>query len=64
VNVTNPNGGTAIRAAAEAGHAEIIRVLLARKARPNVRDKFGKLPVDYAKDNGHTEAVQALQAAR
>lgn len=39
VHATNPQGGTALRSAADAGHIEIVRYLLGLGARLDIRDK-------------------------
>src|SRR5262245_31265929 len=60
VHATNPQGGTALRSAADAGHIEIVRYLLGLGARSDMRDKFGWRPIDYARRNGHAEVVKLL----
>ena len=41
---------------------EIIRLLLAAGARPDVRDAAGKTALDYAREKGHTTTVKLLEA--
>src|SRR5262249_59968737 len=60
VHATNPQGGTALRSAADAGHIEIVRYLLGLGARSDIRDKFALLPIDYARRNGHAEIPKLL----
>jgi len=62
VHATNPQCGTALRSAADAGHIEIVRYLLGLGARSDIRDKFGLLPIDYARRNGHAEIVKLLSS--
>jgi ankyrin repeat protein len=64
VHATNPQGGTALRSAADAGHIEIIKYLLGLGARSDIRDKFGLLPIDYARRNGHAEIVKLLSSPK
>jgi ankyrin repeat protein len=60
----NPQGGTALRSAADTGHIDVVRVLLARSAQPNVVDTFGKTPRHYATEHGHREIVEILDKLR
>lgn len=60
IHATNPQGGTALRSAADTGHIEIVRYLLGLGARSDMRDKFGLLPIEYARRNGHAEIVKLL----
>jgi ankyrin repeat protein len=46
--------------AAQAGHAEIVRVLLDAKANPNARKKNGVTPLVGASFGGHVEVVGVL----
>jgi len=64
VHATNPQGGTALRSAADAGHIDIVRYLLGLGARSDIRDKFGLLPIDYARRNGHAEIVELLSSPK
>jgi uncharacterized protein len=64
IHATNPQGGTALRSAADAGHIEIVRYLLGLGARSDIRDKFGLLPIDYARRNGHAEIVTLLSSPK
>lgn len=54
------DGSTPIRAAAEEGHAGVVRLLLAHNANPNIADKDGTTPLRKAATSGHVEAVGAL----
>jgi ankyrin repeat protein len=64
VHATNPQGGTALRSAADAGHIEIVKYLLGLGARSDIRDKFGLLPIDYARRNGHADIVKLLSSPK
>eukprot|EP00927_Polykrikos_kofoidii_P030434 TRINITY_DN26164_c0_g1_i1.p1 TRINITY_DN26164_c0_g1~~TRINITY_DN26164_c0_g1_i1.p1 ORF type:complete len:330 (-),score=72.19 TRINITY_DN26164_c0_g1_i1:38-1027(-) len=48
VNDQDGDGKTPMHAAAGAGAAEIVMILLAHKADPNAKNKFGSQPVDMA----------------
>ncbi|MEU4257054.1 ankyrin repeat domain-containing protein [Streptomyces fradiae] len=62
---TDEDGGTALYTAAVAGHAGVVRLLLAAGADPErgSGEGGGDLPLCGAACNGHTEAVRALLAA-
>ncbi len=63
-NAEGPDGSfTALIAAAENGHAEIVRLLLDRGADINRRDFEGKTALDRAREAGHAEIVQILERA-
>lgn len=59
VNATQAGGFTPLHQAAAAGKRELVVLLLENGARPEARCDQGKLPVDYARERGHT-AVEAL----
>ncbi|MBQ9579288.1 MAG: ankyrin repeat domain-containing protein, partial [Ottowia sp.] len=63
----NPSGGTALMVAAVAGHADIVRLLIASGANVNAAVTKGKLAgstaLDAARDSKHPEIVQILRAA-
>jgi ankyrin repeat protein len=54
-------GFTALMYAAAEGQADVIRVLLAHGADVNMTDKDGDTALDFAKKNGHREAVEILR---
>lgn len=61
VNARFRYGTTALYKAAERGHAEVVRVLLARGADPSVKDTFyGATAISWALGNKHIEVVRAL----
>lgn len=64
LDARNDANGTPLRSASEAGHLAIVKLLLAKGAKPNVKDAMGLLPVDYARKGGHTGIVEALVAAQ
>lgn len=54
-------GFTALMFAAAEGQTEVIKVLLSHGANIKITDKDGDTALDFAKKNGHQEAVQALK---
>ena len=61
VNAKFRYGATALFKAAERGHTEIVKLLLARGADVTVKDTFyGATAMTWALDNGHVETVRAL----
>ena len=63
VNAVNPQGGTPLRAAADAGQLEVVDYLLAHGADVSLRDAYGLLAIDYARQNHHDEVVERLHRA-
>lgn len=53
-----------LHAAAAAGHASVLRVLLAARANPDIRNDAGNTPLHMAADLGHEEAVGLLLELR
>jgi ankyrin repeat protein len=62
VNIRGVGGYTAMHAAAENGHLEVIRFLADRGADLSPRVGSGETPLDFAKLAGQTEAVELLRA--
>src|SRR4051794_26802759 len=63
-NAKTPYGATALSFAAEKGHVEVVRLLLAAKADPNVKDTFyDATPLTWARMKNHTEVIRELLAA-
>jgi ankyrin repeat protein len=61
VNAKFRYGATTLFKAAERGHTEIVKLLLARGADATVKDTFyGATAMTWALDGGHTEVVRAL----
>jgi len=56
-------GVTPLIAAAQKGRAEVVHALLAAKADPRVKDRWGHSAKDYAVTDGHTEVGEVLQEA-
>jgi outer membrane protein assembly factor BamB len=64
VNSKNTYGATALSYAADKGHLEIVKLLLAHKATVNVKDTFyNATPMTWAAYRGHVDAVKALLEA-
>jgi ankyrin repeat protein len=59
-NVRDGNGRTPLSHAAEMDHQNIIRILLRRGASHIIEDKKGRLPQDYAQQNGNTICQRLL----
>ena len=56
------SGGSPLYIAAENGHTEVVKLLLANKADVNARCKTnGEKPIDAARRNHHLEIVKLLQ---
>jgi ankyrin repeat protein len=49
--------------AAANGHTETVKLLLDRGAAIDVRDNEGKTALVWAREKGHTEIVQLIEAA-
>jgi len=61
VNAKFRYGATALFKAAERGHTEIVKLLLARGADVTVKDTFyGATAMTWALSNGHVETIRAL----
>ncbi|HYJ88959.1 MAG TPA: ankyrin repeat domain-containing protein [Pyrinomonadaceae bacterium] len=61
VNAKFRYGTTALFKAAERGHTEVVKVLLARGADASVKDTFyGATAMGWALDNDHVEVVRAI----
>ena len=63
VNAKTYNSNTALTAAADLGHAEIVRYLLAVGADVNAKTGHGNTALTLAAGRGHAEKVRALLAA-
>ena len=63
VNAKNARGMTALMAAAEHGHAPIVKVLVAHKAGLHVINKMGVTALMLATLLDHTDVVQLLKKA-
>ncbi|KAK9823566.1 hypothetical protein WJX72_003846 [[Myrmecia] bisecta] len=59
--IKNKDGHTPLHVAAKAGNAEAVQALVAAGARPEVKDKEGKTPMDLAA--GNAEVLAALSVA-
>jgi len=63
-NARNCRGFTALHAATLRGYVPpLLQVLLDNGANRDARDDQGKTPLDYAKDDGNTAAMEVLEAA-
>lgn len=63
VNATQAGGFTPLHQAAAAGKREIVEQLLKSGARSDTRCDQGKLPIDYARERGHTAVKEMLERA-
>ena len=64
VNTKFRYGATALSYAADKGHVEVVKILLAHKADLNVKDTFyGATPIIWAAQKGHAKVVEALLEA-
>ena len=64
VDVANSRGFTPLHYAAQQGHAEVARILLAAGADPGARNNAGQTPLDKARDNKHEEVVGVFTSLR
>ena len=62
VGVKDHDGRTPIFAAAEKGHAHIVRALIAAEAKVNLKDVTKETPLSVAASEGHAEVLRVLQA--
>lgn len=56
------DAGAGIEKRTTAGRSN--RLLLSKGANARPRDTFGKLPIDYARENNHDDIVKLLEKAR
>jgi ankyrin repeat protein len=64
VDAVDPQGRSALHIAAGLGDGEILDLLLAHGADPNLRDNNGSTPLCEASEDGHLDNVQVLLRAR
>lgn len=61
INAKTDYGATALHFASDKGHLEVVKLLLAQKAKPNELDSFyGTKPITWAAMRGHAQVVGAL----
>lgn len=60
VNSLDYEDRTALHVACSAGHLSVVRVLLMLGAEPLLKDKWGRIALEYAKSSGHAEIVEFL----
>ena len=53
--------GALLRSAAHGGHLRLVEYLLDRGADPSVRNSEGDSPLDYARQQGHSEVAKLLE---
>jgi ankyrin repeat protein len=61
VNVTDPNGTSALHYAVMFGLEDITKLLVAAKADPSLKDNRGNSSLEYAKIKGNTNIIQLLK---
>ncbi|XP_008285344.1 cyclin-dependent kinase 4 inhibitor B [Stegastes partitus] len=54
-------GSTPLHDASRTGFVDTVRLLVKFMADPQARDKAGRLPIDLAAQNGHTDVVAFLE---
>eukprot|EP00164_Ancoracysta_twista_P001175 GFYU01001545.1.p1 GENE.GFYU01001545.1~~GFYU01001545.1.p1 ORF type:complete len:690 (+),score=167.34 GFYU01001545.1:141-2210(+) len=52
--------GTSLHLAAFHGHVGVVKILLAKRSSPNVKDKMGRVPLHYAARHMHCNLVELL----
>ena len=57
-------GWTMIHIESRVGNKEIVRLLIDYNANINIKDTYGKLPIDYALQNGHNDVVELLKIGK
>ncbi len=62
VNSTNAQGRTILMQAAGGGHADMVKMLLAKRARPNLRAPTGETAIMFAAMKGSLPVVELLYA--
>ena len=61
VNHSDSSGYTALHAAAENNHIEIVKILLGHGADRTSKVESGETPLDYARSHGHQEIIALLE---
>jgi ankyrin repeat protein len=60
IDFPNNTGQTALHIASYHGHVAVVLLLLEYGADPNVRDKYGRTPSDFASEMGRGKIVELL----
>ena len=60
---SNNDQSTSLTVASQKGHIDIVRMLLSKGAKTEVRDHLGRTPLWYAAANGHMMVLSALRSA-
>jgi hypothetical protein len=64
IDATNREGITPVMMAASQGRADVVRLLVAKRANLNLRSRYKNMSaLDYAATNGHPDIVEILRAA-
>jgi uncharacterized protein len=54
-------GDTPLRSAVVQNHTHVLKILLANFADPNILDRYKKIPLQYAEEQGNQEAIELLR---
>ena len=63
VNSSSENGTTPLIAAARSGYAEVVKLLLSRRANPNLKLDTGETALDVALKTNNTDIADMLRKA-
>ena len=59
-DLANDTGNTALHYAALNGKIDVVELLIAHKASANIKNEFGRLPLEDALQAGHAEIAEVL----
>ncbi|CAF3052171.1 unnamed protein product [Rotaria sp. Silwood2] len=64
IDQIEPNGSTALHAAAYYGHKEIVKMLLSKGAKRTIKNKHGLTPAEEGKDEGIKKMLQTADESK